>query len=300
MLMGFRFRTRTMRKDISVLKEKESAAKEVLRQKNILSARNKGIEDSLKYAQRIQHAMYTNDREIREMFPKSFILQKPKDIVSGDFYWAKRVESKIILAAVDCTGHGVPGAFMSLIGLEFFRQIITGNKEYKPAEILNQFNNRFDSLFGGEQDISLKDGMDVSLCSFDLEKRSLEYAGAFNPLYIIRDGELTVIKGDKTTIGPDMGFHREPFNNHEIILERNDMIYLFSDGFADQFGGPDGKKFKYRRFRHLLLSIYEKPVEEQNQLLKKTIEEWQGVLEQVDDMLVIGVKVAGINGTFRD
>jgi serine phosphatase RsbU (regulator of sigma subunit) len=296
----FQFRTKTLRRSNRILREKEENAKEVLRQKNLLSSRNKSIEDSLKYAHRIQQAMFTNEKEILRMFPRSFILQKPKDIVSGDFFWAKRVENRIFLAAVDCTGHGVPGAFMSLIGLEFFRQIISINKVFKPSEILNQLNNSFDELFGGDHDISLKDGMDVSLCSFDLENRTLEYAGAFHPLYIVRNGELMVIKGDKTTIGPNIGFQRLPFNNHEVYLKKDDMIYLFSDGYADQFGGPEEKKFKYRRFRHLLLSVYEKPVEVQHQMLESSINDWRGNLEQVDDILVIGVRISRINGSFRD
>lgn len=286
----FEYRTKTLRQSNRALREKEVAAKEVLKQKNLLSQRNKSIEDSLKYAQRIQSAMFTSAREIHEMFPSSFILQKPKDIVSGDFYWAKKVDSKIFLAAVDCTGHGVPGAFMSLIGIEFFRQAITVENVFTPSEVLNQLNQSFDQLFDSVQDLALKDGMDVSLCAFDTSNQTLEFSGAFNPLYILRDDEIIEIKGDKNNIGPYIGFDRKPFTNHRVELQPDDVIYMFSDGFVDQFGGPEGKKFKYRRFRHLLLSMHDKPMRIQKQILENSIDEWKGNLEQVDDILVIGVR----------
>ncbi|MEX0987214.1 MAG: two-component regulator propeller domain-containing protein [Bacteroidales bacterium] len=286
----FEYRTKTLRKSNKALREKEIAAREVLKQKNLLSRRNKSIEDSLKYAQRIQNAMFTSESEIRKMFPNSFILQKPKDIVSGDFYWAKKFGTKVFLAAVDCTGHGVPGAFMSLIGLEFFRQIIGNQGVDKPSDILNEINRNFDLVFDNMDDLEMRDGMDLSFCVIDTETNILEFSGAFNSLYIIRNSEILEIKGDKSVLGPDLGYGRTTFTNHQFELQEDDIIYMFSDGYADQFGGPEGKKFKYRRFRHLLLSIFEKPMLVQRQILENSFNEWTGAEEQVDDILVIGVR----------
>jgi serine phosphatase RsbU (regulator of sigma subunit) len=184
----FRVRTRTLRSSNRTLRQKEIAAREVLLQRDLLRRRNKSFEDSLKYAQRIQYAMFTSESEIRKMFPASFIFQRPKDIVSGDFYWARKVGSRIFLAVADCTGHGVPGAFMSLIGLEFFRQIIDTHGIHQPARILNEINRNFDMVFDNMDDLHLRDGMDLSFCSIDIVTRKLEFAGAFNPVYIIRNG----------------------------------------------------------------------------------------------------------------
>jgi serine phosphatase RsbU (regulator of sigma subunit) len=287
-LLIFRYRTRALRRSNKILREKEVAARFVLRQKNVLSSRNKNIEDSLKYAERIQKAMFTRESDIAKMFPDSFIFQKPKDIVSGDFYWGKKIGDTIFLAAVDCTGHGVPGAFMSLIGLEMFRQIVCTKEIYTPGKILDEMNKSFDVVFDTTEEMSLRDGMDLTICSMNTKTNMLVFAGAFNPLYIIRNREIIEIKGDKTLVGPYMGFDRLPFTNHEFQLESQDRIYMFSDGYADQFGGPEGKKFKYRRFRHLLLSICDQPLSRQHDILENSMEDWKGDLEQVDDILVIG------------
>jgi len=284
----FYFRTRSLRKSNKDLREKEVAAKLVLRQKNLLSSKNKSIVDSLKYAEKIQKAMFTRESDIAKMFHDSFILQKPKDIVSGDFYWGKKIKDTIFLAAVDCTGHGVPGAFMSLIGLELFRQIICGKKIYTPGEIIDEINNSFDVLFDTVEDVTVRDGMDLTICAMNTKTNKLEFAGAFNPLYIIRNREIIEIKGDKTLVGPYMGIERRPFTTHTFQLESRDRIYMFSDGYADQFGGPEGKKFKYRRFRHLLLSLCDQPLREQHDILESSMNEWKGDMEQVDDILVVG------------
>jgi len=286
----YRFQTRTLRQSNRILREKEIAAQEVLRQRNLLSRRNKNIEDSLMYAQRIQLAMFSTARDIKRLFPDSFVFQRPKDIVSGDFFWTREIDHKIFVAAADCTGHGVPGAFMSLIGLELFRQIITGKGLYKPADILDELNRNFNIIFGNMEDISLKDGMDLSFCTFHTDTNIMEFAGAFNPVYLIRDSEIIEIKGDRITVGPDNGFPRPPFTNQTVQLQPNDIIYMFSDGYADQFGGPEGKKFKFRRFRHLLLSIHHHGMDKQRKILEDSIMDWIGDYEQVDDMMVLGLK----------
>lgn len=288
----YRYRTRSLRRSNRALRKKDIAARVVLKQKNLLSSRYKNMEDSLKYAERIQRAMFTKPDDVNKMFKDSFILQLPKDIVSGDFFWGKQIGDKIFLAAVDCTGHGVPGAFMSLIGLELFRKIVVVKKIHKPSNILDEMNRSFETLFGNMDDISVRDGMDLALCVINTKTGILEFAGAFNPLYIIRNREIMEIKGDNIMIGPDLGFVRSGFKNHQMLLEPDDRLYMFSDGFADQFGGPEGKKFKYRRFRHLLLSLYDQPLKKQHDILENSINEWKGSIEQVDDVLVIGVQPA--------
>lgn len=290
-------RTRLLRRDVHQLKEKELASREVLQQRNLLQSRTKNIEDSLKYAQRIQKAMFTTPGEMRALFPDSFIFQQPKDIVSGDFYWARRINGRVLFSVADCTGHGVPGAFMSLIGLEFFRQIVVEKEILQPAEILNQMNRYFDLVFGKLEELSLKDGIDLAFCAYDYQNRILEYAGAFNPVYIIRDNEIIEVKGDRIIVGPDFGLQRRSFRNRRVKLEEDDVLYLFSDGYADQFGGPEGKKFKYRRFRHLLMTIHKLPMEEQHRKIEENISEWMGQHDQIDDQMVIGIRPASFSSS---
>jgi len=287
------YRTQSLRKSNRILRDRDIAAKEISRQKDMLSLRNKNIEDSLNYAQRIQKAMLTTPKQFRSILPNSFVLHKPKDIVSGDFYWISEQEGKVFVAAADCTGHGVPGAFMSLISFELFRKIIKTQKIYSPALILNAINNNFEEIFGNVEDIAIKDGMDLSFCVLDKSMGKLEYSGAFNPLYIVREKKLIELKGDRFSIGADIAneIPEKIFTNHIFHLRPNDMIYMFSDGYADQFGGPEGKKYKYRRFRHLLLNIHQLPLEKQMALIDENIEEWRGSIEQIDDILVIGIRI---------
>jgi serine phosphatase RsbU (regulator of sigma subunit) len=232
-------------------------------------------------------------RQFRAILPNSFVMHKPKDIVSGDFYWISEQDNKIFVAAADCTGHGVPGAFMSLISFELFKKIIKIEKIYKPSEILATLNRNFEEVFGNIEDVTIKDGMDLSFCVLDKKLQRLEFSGAFNPVYIVRNDKLIELKGDNFSIGADLGEDYPPkvFTNHEFTLLPDDMIYLFSDGYADQFGGPEGKKYKYRRFRYLLLNIHKFDLERQMQILDENIEEWRGSSEQVDDILVIGIKI---------
>ncbi|MFW5644834.1 MAG: two-component regulator propeller domain-containing protein [Bacteroidota bacterium] len=289
------YRTNTLRKTNRILRERENTAKEVAKQKDLLSKRNKNIEDSLKYAHRIQSAMLNTPKIFKKYLPESFILHKPKDIVSGDFYWISQQGEKVYVAAVDCTGHGVPGAFMSVIGFELFRKIVNAQNLKDPGEVLDALNDNFQEIFGIENDISLRDGMDLAFCEIEKKKMRLKYAGAFNPLYLIRDNKLMEVKGDRMSIGADndpriLNAVEKKFTSHTIDLQESDMIYLFSDGYADQFGGPEGKKFKYRRFRHLLLTVHQLPMEKQKEFLNESIEDWRGEIDQIDDILVIGIK----------
>ena len=288
----------------------EAQNKQIREQKDIIEEKNRNIMDSIKYAQRIQEAILPPDKVVKETLEKSFVMFKPKDIVSGDFYWMDNKNGVVFFSAVDCTGHGVPGAFMSIVGHNGLNQAI---KEYglvKPAEILDQLNLLVEDTLHQKNKSEVKDGMDLALCAVDFNQNLLEYAGANNPLYFIRkkgkrlrsaeNGEikpalenetyaLFEIKADKQPIGAYDG--RKNFTNHTIELMPGDGIYVFSDGFADQFGGKDGKKFKYKPFKKLLLDIFEEPMSRQKSRLNDTIENWKGSIEQVDDICIIGVKI---------
>jgi serine phosphatase RsbU (regulator of sigma subunit)/ligand-binding sensor domain-containing protein len=287
-----RFRTRSLRRINKNYKEKELIAKRVVLQKEELTLKNKNITDSINYARRIQLAMMPSVRLFTSVFPDSFVLHLPKDIVSGDFYWINQVDNNNYFSAVDCTGHGVPGAFMSIIGVELFRRITEIEKISTPAEILNSLSRNFERVFGDVDEMKLRDGMDLAFCKINKEQTILEYAGAFNPLYIIRDSSIMEIKGDRHSVGLyEKGDEVLGFNNHVIQLQEGDTIYIFTDGFADQFGGPEQKKYKYRRFRHLLLTLHQLPMEKQKEFLSKSVLEWKGELDQVDDILVMGLKI---------
>ncbi len=286
------FKTRQLRKINKEYKERELIGKKIELQKEELSIKNKNITDSINYAKRIQMALMPSQRLFTKLFPDSFILHIPKDIVSGDFYWINEVGERIYFAAVDCTGHGVPGAFMSVIGFELFRRITETEKKKQPSEILNSLNKGFETVFSDIDNVILRDGMDLAFCAIDHEMKVLEFAGAFNPLYLVRDNTITEIKGDRFSVGlNDEDTNDKSFNNHVIPLLEGDVIYIFTDGFADQFGGPEGKKYKYRRFRHLLLALHQLPMSRQGEFLKRSILDWKGSLDQVDDILVVGIRI---------
>ncbi|MFY9309693.1 MAG: SpoIIE family protein phosphatase [Bacteroidia bacterium] len=273
--------------------------KVVEEQKQIVEEKNKDILDSIHYAKRIQDALLRDEEYVSLHLPDHFILYLPKDIVSGDFYWGiekkyetaqGKTEHFWYVAAVDCTGHGVPGAFMSMLGTVFLNDIINDNKVHAPADILDELRNKVVKELGqtGKRDES-KDGMDISLIRLNLNTLELQWAGANNALNLIRDGELSEIKADKQPIG----YYPEarPFTNHVIQLKKGDYIYLFSDGYADQFGGPKGKKFKYKQLEQLLVSNAHLPLQQQKTQLKKAFYDWKGDLPQVDDVCIIGIKV---------
>jgi serine phosphatase RsbU (regulator of sigma subunit) len=270
-----------------VVRQKE----EIEKQRQKLEELYKDVTDSIRYAKRLQESILPPDFMVRNMLPDSFVLYKPKDIVSGDFYWFHKRQSKILFAAVDCTGHGVPGAFMSLVGSNAINQATKEHGLIQPSLILDDINKiSSEALNKGVEKNSVRDGMDIAFCSFDTESKELEFAGANNPLYLVRAGELTQIKPDTFAIG---GFEpgTKKYTNHKLKLQKNDCLYIFSDGYADQFGGIKGKKFMYRQFRNLILSIVNKPMDEQKKYLDEAIEKWRGRYEQVDDMLIIGVRV---------
>lgn len=267
-------------------------AEEIEQQKEKIEELYKDVTDSIRYAKRLQESILPSESMIKAMLPKSFVLYRPKDIVSGDFYWFEKTNNKVLFAAVDCTGHGVPGAFMSLVGHQGLNAAVKEHELDEPAKILHDLDQMAtETLNQNVGESNVRDGMDLALCSLDTANMKLEYAGAYNPLYIIRDGELLQTKADKHAIGGRSLRKEKKYTNHTFDLQPNDVIYIFSDGYADQFGGSKGKKFMYKQFRDLLLDIHQKPLEDQKRLLNETIESWRGTFEQVDDILVIGVRV---------
>ena len=279
---------------------------EIEYQKGEIEDIHMNVKDSIAYAKNIQNAMLPQTNSLKQNFSDSFVLFKPKDIVSGDFYWWTKVEGHTVITAADCTGHGVPGAFMSMLGISFLREIV--NKEYIThtgvilrklrKEIVKSLKQKSES-----SELTLRDGMDMALISIHHETNILQYSGANNSLYIITNNKRNLsgfdsleslngfyeIKPDKMPIA--MYEKMDKFTTHDIQLEKGDQIYLFSDGYPDQFGGPKGKKFKYKAFKQTLLKNADKPMDEQKKILKDIFESWQGQEEQVDDVVVVGIKI---------
>jgi ligand-binding sensor domain-containing protein/serine phosphatase RsbU (regulator of sigma subunit) len=287
----FQYRTRSLRRSNQELKNKELIAKQIVKQKEELTVKNKSITDSIIYAKRIQEALLPSLDLYKRILPGSFILLKPKDIVSGDFYWINEKKDKIFIAVVDCTGHGVPGAFMSIIGFELLRKITDDQGIEGADEILQHLNDGVAVTFGKtNENTKLKDGMDIAFCVIDKKKAEIEYAGAFRPLYLIRDNKIEEIRGDRFSVGLLHEGESDHITKTTIKLQKDDIFYMFSDGYADQFGGPDGKKYKYRRFRHLLLTIHKLPLDQQLTYFDRSFEDWKGEHEQVDDVLIVGFR----------
>ena len=284
MLYNFR---KTEKANIIITTQKEELDKKNI----IIEDKNKEIIDSITYALRIQQAKLPKKEEIYDSLPQSFILFKPKDIVSGDFYFFQKNNQLIFIAAADCTGHGVPGALMSMIGSEKLEDAVS--QSIDTSVILKQLNKGIKtSLRQSDSDESTRDGMDIAICSVDPENRIVKYAGANRPIWIIRNGQAEVqeIKGTKKAIG---GFTEDiqHFNSHEINLEQGDTFYIFTDGYADTFSGQNNKKLTTKKFKEILLSMQNKSMQEQELYLANFIENWKAGTEQVDDILVIGVRL---------
>jgi serine phosphatase RsbU (regulator of sigma subunit)/tetratricopeptide (TPR) repeat protein len=264
---------------------------EVLKQKDIIEQKNQAITDSIQYASRIQTAVLPPISFLSDWGIENFILYKPKDIVSGDFYWGVRKNNKIILAAGDCTGHGVPGAFMSMLGHAFLDEIVNTREPENAAAILDMLRDEIiNALKQKGMTGEARDGMDISLVILDPRTGRLDYAGANNPLYLIRDGKMVRYIADRMPIGIHF-ISFTPFTNQVVEIKKGDYLYIFSDGYADQFGGPKGKKFMYKPFQDLLLRNHSKPMELQKEILDNTFEKWKNDREQVDDVLVIGIRI---------
>jgi serine phosphatase RsbU (regulator of sigma subunit) len=272
----------------------------IFHQKTLIEEKNRNITDSINYASRIQTALLPAEDHFRNLFTDSFILFRPKDIVSGDFYWIAETHGKVIYATADCTGHGVPGGFMTMLGSSLLTEIVSDLGITEPAPILEELRkkvilalkqqNHTKGATNGVTDDFVKDGMDIAICCIDPQKRMLTYASAYQDICVISNNDVIELSGDKQPIGY-FGDMQKPFTQKSLSLNKGDFIYTFTDGFADQFGGPKGKKFKYKRLIELLRTHHSKKASEQKQLLEECLDDWRGGLEQIDDICLIGVKI---------
>ena len=249
------------------------------------------ITASITYAKRIQDAMLPKPSLLELYFEDYLIFFKPRDIVSGDFYWFTQEGNKIIFVAADCTGHGVPGALMSMLGINLLSEIVSNKKNTSPEKILNLLDMGINYILD-QKKTKNNDGMDIAICTIDLETKTLEYAGAHNPLLIIQDNEPTVVTADRLGVGGYDSRKKSVFKKHSILIEKPTTIYIYSDGYQDQFGGNEKRKFMSKNFRKLLTKIHQKPMQEQKKILNTTLEEWQDGQTQVDDILILGLQIS--------
>jgi serine phosphatase RsbU (regulator of sigma subunit) len=260
----------------------------------LLADKNKKITDSITYAKKIQQSVLLSRKQLAHFLPKSFLLYLPLDQVSGDFYWLGKVGDKLIVAAIDCTGHGVPGAFMSLIGNTLMNKIVLEDKETQPGVILQKMNQGIiESLNQQDNENAAQDGMDASICTWDQSTKTLTFSGAMNPIYILRDEEVIEVSASFRAIGGFMGIRQKDsaFEEEKINLEIGDRIFLFSDGYMDQFGGPNNEKFNIQRFKSVMIDSKDEPIEKYDQILQEKLKKWQGNEDQIDDILVMGFEV---------
>lgn len=302
-IIGFRLRTRQLKQ------AKEELEQLVEQRTEALKHKEQEVLDSIRYALRIQLSIIPSQDRVKSLLPKSMIYYKPKDIVSGDFYWLDKIGDEVIYAAVDCTGHGVPGAMMSVIGLKLLDQATQDKNISSPADILQYLDIGVTNTLRQAYDpTAVKDGMDLTVCNINYKTLKLQYAGAFNSMLLIRKniastytisndretfygGDMLEIRPDKCPIGSNWDGVADTFVNHTIQLQKDDCVYVYTDGFADQFGGPKGKKFKYNQLKDLLVSCSHLPITEHYYVLDKAFNDWKGQQEQVDDVLVIGLKI---------
>jgi len=273
-------------KNEEILAQKE----EIELQRDLANEQNEKIISSINYAHLIQKAILPTNQVISELLPEHFILFKPRDIVSGDFYWIKQIKNQTIVAVADCTGHGVPGAFVSMLGITLLNEIVRNDNITKASQILDELRTKI-KISLNQNDITdgNNDGMDISLFTIDFETKKMQFAGANNPLFVIRKNKLITFKPNRQPVS--IYIYEKPFTNHEFVLEKGDLLYSFSDGYPDQFGGENNQKFYIKRFKNLLLSIKNKSMSEQTQILDKTFEEWRGNIEQIDDVVVFGLRL---------
>lgn len=288
-----KIRTRKLKQSKKALEEKVEERTEELAAKNAeLAEKNKDITDSIRYAKRIQEAILPPDNVVKKYLPNSFVFARPKDIVSGDFYWVEKKGDQVLFAAVDCTGHGVPGAFMSIVGHNILTQALSETVNIVPSLILDKLNKGVsETLKQTSEETKVRDGMDIALCSINYNTLELQFAGAYNPLFIMRGNEFIEVKGENIAIGSYTAIQQQFYTNHKLQLQKGDTLYIFSDGYVDQFGGPDGKKFKQSQFKTMIASLTTVPMDQQKIIIEKSIDQWRGVMQQVDDILVIGVRI---------
>jgi serine phosphatase RsbU (regulator of sigma subunit) len=291
-LVWYRLRIKSI-KDQNLILEKQVKERtaEVVQQREELTELYTDVKDSIRAAQAIQESILPSEKLIKDYLPDMFIFNRPKDVVSGDFYFFEVKDEKFIIASVDCTGHGVSGAFMSISGHYLLKQAINSLTIPEPSEILNKLNQGIiEELNKKGSGSKILDGMDIALCIIDADKSKMQYAGANNPLYILRNKEIIQVKGDRFSIGLSVTEKINTFKNIDIPLQRGDMLYIFSDGYADQIG-HNYEKFMYSKFRDLLIKIGPKDMDSQARELEEAILSWRGETEQIDDILVIGIRI---------
>jgi len=260
------------------------------KQKDLIELQRNEMLDSIHYAKRIQTALLASENILKQNLPEHFIFYKPKDIVSGDFYWAAKTNTDFIFCLGDCTGHGVPGAFMSLLNISKLNEIINQKKIIQPNLALNAVRSEIIRALNPNGNEETKDGMDCILCSFNFEKNIMQYAAANNSLLVIRNKEVVILPADRMPVGKSPK-DNQSFTLKNFTLQKNDLVYLITDGYVDQFGGSKGKKYKYRQLQETLLSLSDLPLEEQKNQLDKKLENWKGKLEQVDDISIVCMKI---------
>ena len=292
------FQTNSQLKSVQLLGQIKFARKEaeIEKTKNAeltkaydeIELKNKEILDSITYAKRLQEAILPPDRLVKSYFPQSFILYKPKDIVAGDFYWMENIDDTIFIAAADCTGHGVPGAMVSVVCSNALHRTVKEFRISNPGKILDKVRELVLETFEKSEG-EVNDGMDISLLAINKKTKEIKWAGANNPLWYVEEKEFMEIRADKQPVGKYIDPH--PFTTHQLKLKKDNCLYLFTDGYADQFGGPFGKKFKYKQLQEKLIAMNNNPIEEQKEILNNTFNEWKRDLEQIDDVCLIGIRV---------
>ncbi|MBO7141705.1 MAG: SpoIIE family protein phosphatase [Bacteroidales bacterium] len=287
----------TLRKIKRINAELQRQKNEIEQQKNLIEQKNCEITDSINYARKIQDNILLPESKLKQWLPQMFVYFKPKDIVSGDFYWFSKFENKYVITAIDCTGHGVPGAFLSMVGNTLLHEIVNIKHVFKPDVILTMLHTGIRlALNQSNEDSDSEDGMDMSLCTVDAKLHRFQFAGAKNNLYVVQGDKLKILKANYYSIGgrqlrPDMQIE---FTCYDFMYDDNTSIYMFSDGYLDQFGGDDNEKFNTQRFREMILNNRNLPMEQQKAVLAETMDKWKGDRQQIDDFLVLGVKLADL------
>jgi serine phosphatase RsbU (regulator of sigma subunit) len=294
MILIIKIRERRQKQIQEYLEQRlDERTREVVEQKEEIEIKNRDITDSINYAQRIQTSILPPIKRLQTNFSGSFIFYQPRDIVSGDFYWFDKIrDNKFVIVCADSTGHGVPGAFMSMIGTTLIKDICMRQDITAPSEILRELDAELRSTLNQNIDAEQSnDGMDIIVCEIDTRSNYLRYASAMRPMIVYRGGEQIYIKGSRSSVGGQYDKEDKVFKDEGVQLDKGDLIYMFSDGYPDQFGGSVGKKFKMVRLKNLLDDIHQKPMEEQYEYVKSTFMLWKEDFDQVDDVLFMGIKI---------
>ena len=265
---------------------------ELRKQKDIIEQKNRDLTDSIDYAKNVQSLILPSEREIQKLFPDSFVSYLPKSIVSGDFYWLHQDQDQLLIAVIDCTGHGIPGAMMSFLGYNLFENVVKSQKIMSPGLVLKALNNEiFSTVSLKNENQNSKYGMDVSLISIDTKRREILFSGAHHPMYLVRKGELLEYKGDRFSLGTLYTGAEKEFTTHQVFYQKDDILYLFTDGYPDQIGGVERKKYYYGPFKELLIKGAGLSMQQQKAYLESTLHAWKGTRDQTDDVLIMGIRL---------